>query len=134
VVICPLVCMAHYPVQLAWAGRHGAPWFPAPKRCGARNRNNPDNDNNLNNNRGVRVCVSHRWHPSLLRHPAASPVAPPAAEGAGRGVCSRASERDLVQAEGATVYLQPKNAPPRRAGNGDTRRECPAEWHHHENL
>ncbi|MEI6775651.1 MAG: hypothetical protein WCK70_01995, partial [Chloroflexales bacterium] len=35
----------------------------------------------------------------------------------------------MALAGGATVRLQPKNAPPRRAGNGDTRRERPAGWH-----
>ena len=38
---------------------------------------------------------------SLLWHPAAPLVAPSAAEGADRWVCSRASERDLAQAVGA---------------------------------
>ncbi len=73
---------------------------------------------------------------SLLRHPAAPFVVPSAAEGADRGVCSRASERDMARAGGATVRLSPKNAPPRRAGNGDTRRECPTGRHypHHANI
>jgi hypothetical protein len=30
------------------------------KRCGARNRNHPDNDNN---NNALRVVVAHRWQP-----------------------------------------------------------------------
>jgi len=40
----------------------------APKRCGARDRNNLNNDNN---NNGFRVVLAHRMHTPLPMHPAA---------------------------------------------------------------
>lgn len=69
---------------------------PRAKHCGARNRNHPDN--NLNNNSGFRVCVSHRWQ-STCRCTRRRHLWPrPAAEGAAPRGRPHASERDLALA------------------------------------
>ena len=53
-------CRSSHYHAILWACRDGAPGSQGANRCGARDRNNPNNDRN---NNGFRLVVAHHSQP-----------------------------------------------------------------------